>query len=368
MPFGRSHARNKSRSPAVGSPAILVSQSSRPPTFLPPSHYAAAAGLPYPRPSREPSQNESSVPSYPTQSPAEETPVVESSESQTSQSSTMGRLMRRVSSKRFTVSLTRSESRAEREKDPTEQHNSQFTDIPLLETQLLPSLKDTVDRMTQSPQPRSNSRGSPDGHSTPSSRSSTSRRLRREDRDRQTSPSTSSLPPPVAHTSRSTGELNMATGIPRFIPASSPGPKSVLKSPARRNTPTQSHVAQPTPISNRSRVDQSDSFRGLYSGSETNVRAPLSLVSTSHHCAIAVGRTVQLAFEPSASWQGAHLLYPDTENADGASEAARQDETQIKSWHSSSQPDHWLRVCHSPTVSVLPVTFRTDLLAPSEDG
>ena len=182
--------------------------------------------------------------------------------------------MRRVSSKRFTVSLTRSGSRGEGEEGPAGQGSSQFTHIPLLETQLLPSLKDTVDRMTQSSQPRSNSRGSLDGRSTPSSRSSTYNRRHEE---RKTSPSTTSLPLPTAYASRSTTELNTATGIPRFTPASSPGPKSALKSPARRNPQSS---AQPTSTPSRSRVDQSDSSCGLYSGSDANVRTSLPRFST----------------------------------------------------------------------------------------
>ena len=43
MPFGRSHSRSKSRSAPSTSP--FSSPAPRPPTFLPPSHYAAAAGL-----------------------------------------------------------------------------------------------------------------------------------------------------------------------------------------------------------------------------------------------------------------------------------------------------------------------------------
>ena len=218
---------------------MFMTQPSRTNACPPPSHYAVAAGVPYLKQIGDAAQD---GPSYPSQVPADGAPLVESAESQSSHSSTMGKLMRRVSSKRFTIYLTRSESRTEKEKDGLDNRKSQLVDIPLLETQLLPSLRDTVDRMTHPPRPRPDLGQPMDTQATPSSQYATSPLL-----------------PPT-------------TGIPRFSPAPSPRPKSVLKSPARRNAAAPSTSNFPTPSTPmRNRADHSDSSRGLPSGSETSV-------------------------------------------------------------------------------------------------
>ena len=144
------------------------------PTFQPPSFYAAAAGIPYlprsvcstPAPEDQREWAESSalqttqsstsmIPiSYPTQVATQDAPPrnepVESKESQLSRSGS-------TSSSRKSISLTRSLSRAlpkynrDKDKQSMGKRKSQIVDIPFLETQLLPSLRDTIDRMTQPP-------------------------------------------------------------------------------------------------------------------------------------------------------------------------------------------------------------------------
>ncbi|KAI0350289.1 hypothetical protein OH77DRAFT_1086540 [Trametes cingulata] len=220
MPFGRSHARSKSRSPAPPSSAAshvsgpFTPQSSRPPAFLPPSHYAAAAGLPYPGQSHTPVDhttildNHASPISYPALEESESS--LDSAEAP-SHFGAVGRLIGRTPSKRSTFSLTRSNSKGDKEKDNREKRQSQLADIPLLEMNLLPSLRDTVDKMTHPPK-----FSGEHGENIEPGKPSSSRALLYR------------IPP-------TTPEPSIATNIPRFRTHASPAPKSALKSPARQS-------------------------------------------------------------------------------------------------------------------------------------
>ena len=165
--------KSPSRSPFSSKSPISSSQV---PSFQPPSFYAAAAGIPY-----LPKSNSSSstaeerreighssgsqtvmtpmVPiSYPTQAGMQDvSPNIVPVEPKDPHLSRSGS----TSSSRKSISLTRSLSRAlprynrgDKEKQANGKRKSQLVDIPFLETQLLPSLRDTIDRMTQPPRVR----------------------------------------------------------------------------------------------------------------------------------------------------------------------------------------------------------------------
>ena len=157
--------RSQSRSPAIGSSLLATlsnPSSSRTPTFQPPSYYAAAAGLPSHTTSRQRcksnedsrSRNTAStygIPlSYPTQHVDGQD--LNGGVSNTNSSHDNGTARNRSSSLSLTRSLSRGKSNRN-DKDQNDGKNertrtSQFMDIPMLEAQLLPSLRDTIDRMT----------------------------------------------------------------------------------------------------------------------------------------------------------------------------------------------------------------------------
>lgn len=129
-----------------------VPSSSRTPTFQPPSYYAAAAGLQYsPKPashqqvsdvhaSTKNSANGVGTPlSYPTVDPDGQ----DSAEKGRDHSSSFSRSFSRALPKH---------QRVDKNVLPAqEKRRSQMAEIPFLETQLLPSLRDTIDRMTHPP-------------------------------------------------------------------------------------------------------------------------------------------------------------------------------------------------------------------------
>ena len=248
MHFGLSHSRSKSRSPAPSSP---FAQYARPPTFLPPSHYAAAAGISY-------QDHDVNRPPFPTV--ARQHAEV-SGELAGSHFGAVGRLMGRSPGKHSPVVPVSPEYRVEPEQHIRERRKSQLGDIPLLETQLLPSLRDTVDRMTQPPP------------SKPEESIETSTAplapIRRGRDMIVPSPSASSS---IAPKPGCTWGPSPSTGIPRLNPTSPPAPKSALKSPGRRSaanatlsSPASSHRTRNT------RFAESESIRELLSGSETSV-------------------------------------------------------------------------------------------------
>ncbi|KZT01281.1 uncharacterized protein LAESUDRAFT_815982 [Laetiporus sulphureus 93-53] len=176
MPLARSRFRSKSRSPAPNvssSPAFTIS-ASRTPAFLPPSHYAAAAGLQYPSPrppgpvSSTPERAGSSllqtispcVLTSPAPPSRTEFPASEGNQSAPvapgSHLNRMSRLISRSPGRPMSRSFGRSTPKSgqrEQEKGQNTDMPSPLVDIPLVEMQLIPTLRDTVDRMTHPPPP-----------------------------------------------------------------------------------------------------------------------------------------------------------------------------------------------------------------------
>ncbi|KAI0739440.1 hypothetical protein C8Q80DRAFT_1198706 [Daedaleopsis nitida] len=267
MHFGRSHSRSKSRSPAPGSsfsPATPASPYSRPPNFLPPSHYAAAAGIGYSNSVGGLKPEDQHQPSSPAHVYVEET------EPRDPSVGGVGKLMGRassgwVASKRAQETYTHAQPPGQ-EKGFRDRRMSQLGDIPLLEAQLLPTLRDTVDRMTQPHQSRPDQSEHMEYQSI-----STSPRRRRED----TYFSTSSL-----RSGNPTPDPGSATGIPRLNHSRSPVPKSVLKSAARRSTynPTllESRSPQPRQYPQPEHIGPSDLSLGTLSGSDTSSEVHLA--------------------------------------------------------------------------------------------
>jgi hypothetical protein len=149
MPLTRLKHKNSFRSPGISS-ANYFQSSSTPKGFHPPSYYAAAAGLTHPHaeddksgetPVRHTDQflaefDDSLVPA-----PMPTAPLPTSS----SASSTEPGLVSRMSF------LNRRLSKANGTTSKSSKRKSQLADLPLVEAQLFPSLRDTIDRMTNSP-------------------------------------------------------------------------------------------------------------------------------------------------------------------------------------------------------------------------
>ncbi|KAF8476403.1 hypothetical protein DFH94DRAFT_110708 [Russula ochroleuca] len=155
MPLTRQKHKNSSRPPGAGiSSASYFQSTSTPKGFHPPSYYAAAAGLTHPHPDDDRSAeaeirhatmadrpfaepNDSFVPAS---VPTTQLPTSSSASStEPSLVSRMSFLNRRLSK----VNGMNSKSSSKRK--------SQLADLPLVEAQLVPSLRDTIDRMTNSP-------------------------------------------------------------------------------------------------------------------------------------------------------------------------------------------------------------------------
>ncbi|KAJ6632534.1 hypothetical protein B0H10DRAFT_18071 [Mycena sp. CBHHK59/15] len=152
MPLARvsTSARSTSHSPLPPSP--------RPPTFLPPSHYAEAGGLsPRPR-TRNDSLTSSDSPSqYQTQLESRRNSAFMPISSTSDSSFEVGFDSRPVENKRFSISGGGSRSGGSKNKPSKgstsrqSRLESHMTNLPLVEAQLLPSLRDTIDRMTRPP-------------------------------------------------------------------------------------------------------------------------------------------------------------------------------------------------------------------------
>ena len=153
MPLTRSKHKNSSRSPGISS-ANYFQSSSTPKGFHPPSYYAAAAGLKHPHPDNDKSAetpirpattadqsladfDHSFVPGPPM--PTAQLPTSSSA------SSTEPSLVSRMSF------LNRRLSKANGTSGKSSKRKSQLADLPLVEAQLVPSLRDTIDRMTNTP-------------------------------------------------------------------------------------------------------------------------------------------------------------------------------------------------------------------------
>ncbi|KAH9895852.1 hypothetical protein C8Q73DRAFT_454775 [Cubamyces lactineus] len=262
MHFGRSHARSKSRSPAplVHNPTSTPSlPGSRPPNFLPPSHYAAAAGIPYTgdiqrKIDTSHGSSFASPAAYPT---SEESSSIVSAETP-SHFGAVGRLIGRTPSKRSTVLLSRSNSRGDKndkEPDIHDNRKSHLGNIPLLETHLLPSLRDTVDRMTQSPKPQVDLNEYTDMRSG------------------------SSLHSIASRAPHGTPDPSSSTHIPRLRSQPSPAYKSALKSPTRRGALPAVNTAISSPQTTSRRIEVLGRTTTLSESTlfntEANIPAPL---------------------------------------------------------------------------------------------
>ena len=257
MHFGRSHARSKSRSPAPLAYNPTSTLASRPPNFLPPSHYAAAAGLPYTGDTRKANGTSpgpdglcsASPVAYPT---SEDSSSLESAET-SSHFGAVGRLIGRTPSKRSTVLLSRSNSKGDKndkEQDPHDNRKSQLGNIPLLEMHLLPSLRDTVDRMTQP------------------------LRQQVEYSELADLRPGSSLHSIASRAPHGTPDPASSTNIPRLRSQPSPAYKSALKSPIRRNALPAATTSIPSPHTT-SRRSEPDRSTPLY---ESTVRSKAYMV------------------------------------------------------------------------------------------
>jgi hypothetical protein len=154
MPLTRQKHKNSSRSPGVGiSSASYFQSTSTPKGFHPPSYYAAAAGLAHPHPdddrSAETEVRRSTTADrsladpddafIPAPMPTAQLPTSSSA------SSTEPSLVSRMSF------LNKRLSKVNGINSKSSKRKSQLADLPLVEAQLVPSLRDTVDRMTNSP-------------------------------------------------------------------------------------------------------------------------------------------------------------------------------------------------------------------------
>lgn len=170
MPLARSHFRNRSRSPAPNTlpSSAFTTISQRSPVFYPPSHYAAAAGLARPEPfmpetpnphqpreqvaQTSPSFTPASPLSYPTRTPVVQPVGAEQRPPQsTSHLNRMSRFIARSPSRSSPKSPRRNSTKAsDRQKimDDLNTSNGTLVDLPLVEMQLIPTLRDTIDKMT----------------------------------------------------------------------------------------------------------------------------------------------------------------------------------------------------------------------------
>ncbi|KAK0187281.1 hypothetical protein F5146DRAFT_985383 [Armillaria mellea] len=143
MPLLRSNTR--AHSPA---PASYYPPSPRPPNFLPPSHYAAAGGFSFLSRHAQQSSTESDDVYRPVEVPS--SPDIYMPVSQPDSDSSFEFQPR--SEKRFTMTSS---------KNKLNKRESQMMNLPMVETQLLPSLRDTIDRMTRPPSRAASSHTAP---------------------------------------------------------------------------------------------------------------------------------------------------------------------------------------------------------------
>ncbi|KAF9018361.1 hypothetical protein BDZ89DRAFT_351280 [Hymenopellis radicata] len=182
------------------SPLSAYPPSPRPPKFLPPSHYAAAGGFAFPQTKKAHSSSADSRDAYPIST---ETPDD----------------VKSGGDKRFTFRSNASRNKRE----------SQLVNLPMVETQLLPSLRDTIDRMTRPP-----SRASPSTLKVAQPRLEQS--PSHADYSRSPRPRTPLTPKPSA-----------SHPPPEEPPSTPRTPKSVLKSALRAPTPKVSEPSSPSP-------------------------------------------------------------------------------------------------------------------------
>lgn len=262
---GPSRGKSRSLAPLQGSFQPPV-QASRRPEFLPPSHYAAAAGVPYNGKNTEPI-GETTEPSprpviympvsYPTDSGSEvESPLAT-------------KIRPALLNKRSSTSLSG--------KKPA-RRKSQMGLIEDLESQLLPSLNDTIGRMTQS------SQTPPQPFELPPT------------------PVTTARPPlPISSTRAPMSSTPRQAATPSSTPRmqSNASLKSALRTPGSPATPTTLDVVTPKALRRaKSFVGESGIPRKMGTSSESDdSRTPrVSKVSA-----------------PSTHTQHCNVLKPDTE-------------------------------------------------------
>jgi hypothetical protein len=262
MPLARSNTtRSKSHSPA---PDFKHPKSPRP--FLPPSHYAAAAGIPYSSRSTARSDSGSSSDldaSFVSKESMEDPPYNYNSFMPISYPTALE--ISSDSSFEFRASSSRhgNKSSSSRGSSIRSKRQSQMAGLPLLEAQLLPSLRDTIDRMTRSPVSAASS-PSPVGVTRPDNpahsnnvRSTRSSSLSSDPPASTTSQSDTSTTPTSSHLSfaytRSTPDpisfnINSSPMAPveNLTPRSKLPSKSALKSALR--PPTPKLFSTPSPI------------------------------------------------------------------------------------------------------------------------
>ena len=144
MKPSRAGTRSKSRSPAPPQTQIAPAPPSRRPTFLPPSHYAAAAGLPYTARNASDQDDTNLTASRPVVYMPVSYPSESGSEESTVESPLATKLRPSLLSRKSSLTSISSKKPVRRK--------SQMGLIEDLESELLPSLRDTIGRMTQSPQ------------------------------------------------------------------------------------------------------------------------------------------------------------------------------------------------------------------------
>ncbi|KAJ7086436.1 hypothetical protein B0H15DRAFT_931459, partial [Mycena belliarum] len=172
MPLARANtsSRNKSRSPLPPSP--------RPPNFLPPSHYAEAGGITPRQPYRQPTTHEPSSsssdshPQYQTQLESRRNSAFMPISSNSDSSFEFAAKPTEKESKRFSMHSGGGSKGGVSSSSPHSRRESHMTNLPLVEAQLLPSLRDTIDRMTRVPSKMLTPTSPPENTNEPSPTSS----------------------------------------------------------------------------------------------------------------------------------------------------------------------------------------------------
>lgn len=241
MPLPRPRSRSKPRSPVINSLLPSSLSSPRTPTFYPPSHYAAAAGLSYPplpradigSDSRQ--LRDSGGDFQPAEQDTSETSSMDSTHATSSHLGAVSRFLQRSPSRSSLCRSNSKGSKSDKEKDDKSKRQSQLGDIPSLEAQLLPSLNDTVSRMTHPP-----TSGYVEGHLV-GARDATSPPTQNRD-SRQWSRDTSSVPPSANmmtpnHTSALRMNAHLAPPAAYWSPQSSNSPSLSTPSTISLRTP-----------------------------------------------------------------------------------------------------------------------------------
>jgi hypothetical protein len=265
MPLTRPRNKSSSRSPGISS-ANYFQSGSTPKGFHPPSYYAAAAGLTHPHPDDD-KPSETLNPRTTTA----EMPVTDFDDSfvlapmptaQLSVSSSASSTEPSIVSRMSFLNRRLSKGNGLGSKSSSKR-KSQLADLPLVEAQLVPSLRDTIDKMTNSPNSQTQSPSNPLSQDT-----------------RAALPLPSQYPPipstPPARQHRQTGPFKTAHSPPSSTPrgllenSRIPTPAPVAKSklnlkPALKNAVTTSstanlgHGSQSSPT----KASPSKSFRSV---------------------------------------------------------------------------------------------------------